>query len=126
MTLIPAARGSSVSTVRPKLWNWGSTPNIVFGGEKSTHFHSFGLTVLTLLPWPRGSRSFTRAKFLPPRIIRLIRQHRPTVFIAIPSMYGALLHAKDAGPRIQVLPVHRLRGASARRGFHTLQGYGSA
>src|SRR5438094_460445 len=61
-------------------------------------FHSFGLTVLTLLPLAAGIKVVYASRFLPPRIIKLIRQHHPTVFIAIPSMYGALLHAKDAGP----------------------------
>lgn len=59
-------------------------------------FHSFGLTVLTLLPLTLGLKVVYSARFLPPRIMKLIREHRPTVFIGIPSMYNALLHAKDA------------------------------
>jgi long-chain acyl-CoA synthetase len=38
------------------------------------------------------------ARFLPPRIIKLMREHRPTVFVAIPSMYNALLSVKSATP----------------------------
>lgn len=59
-------------------------------------FHSFGLTVLTLLPLTVGMRAVYAARFVPQKIVRLIREHRPTVLVAIPSMYGALLTVKDA------------------------------
>lgn len=59
-------------------------------------FHSFGLTVLTLLPLSAGIKSVYTAKFVPAKILRLIREHRPTILIAIPSMYNALLSLKDA------------------------------
>jgi long-chain acyl-CoA synthetase len=61
-------------------------------------FHSFGITVLTLLPLTVGAKAVYTAKFLPPRIVKLFRTHKPTAFIAIPSMLNALLHVKDAGP----------------------------
>ena len=61
-------------------------------------FHSFGLTVLTLLPLSAGCRVVYAARFVPHRIVRLFREQRPTAFIGIPSMYNALLHAKDARP----------------------------
>jgi long-chain acyl-CoA synthetase len=61
-------------------------------------FHTFGLTVLTLLPLIVGMKVAYTARFVPHKVIKLIREHRPTVFVAIPSMYGALLSAKDAGP----------------------------
>jgi long-chain acyl-CoA synthetase len=60
--------------------------------------HSFGLTVLTLLPLTVGCRVIYTAKFVPPQVVRLIRQHRPTLFVAIPTMYGALLSVKSARP----------------------------
>ena len=61
-------------------------------------FHSFGLTVLTLLPLSGGIKVVYTARFIPGKIVRLLREHRPTVLVAIPSMYNALLHAKDATP----------------------------
>lgn len=61
-------------------------------------FHTFGLTVLTLLPLTGGCKVVYTARFVPHRIVKSIREHRPTAFIAIPSMYNALLHVKDAGP----------------------------
>lgn len=59
-------------------------------------FHSFGLTALTLLPLTLGLKVVYTARFIPQRIVKLIREHRPTIMVAIPSMYGALLAAKDA------------------------------
>lgn len=75
--------------------------HIRFGPEHTLlgmlpQFHSFGLTVLTLLPLTTGSRVVYAARFVPQRIVRSIREHRPTAMIAIPSMYNAILHVKDA------------------------------
>ncbi|GJQ29328.1 MAG: long-chain-fatty-acid--CoA ligase [Phycisphaerae bacterium] len=61
-------------------------------------FHSFGLTVLTLMPLAAGPRAVYTARFVPHKIIKLLREHRPSIFIAIPSMYNALLSVKDASP----------------------------
>lgn len=61
-------------------------------------FHSFGLTVLTLLPLRIGARVVYTARFVPRKIIGLIEEHKPNVFIAVPSMYGALLSVKSATP----------------------------
>ncbi len=61
-------------------------------------FHTFGLTVLTLLPLTLGCKVVYSARFIPQRVMKLIRQHRPTAFIAIPSMYNALMVVKDARP----------------------------
>jgi long-chain acyl-CoA synthetase len=60
-------------------------------------FHSFGLTVLTLLPLCAGCRAVYTARFVPARLLELAARHRPTVFVAIPSMYNALLHSRGAG-----------------------------
>ncbi|TVQ54620.1 MAG: long-chain fatty acid--CoA ligase [Phycisphaerales bacterium] len=59
-------------------------------------FHSFGLTVLTLLPLITGCKAVYTARFVPKKILELMKQHRPTAFIGIPSMYNALLSAKSA------------------------------
>lgn len=61
-------------------------------------FHTFGLTALTILPLTVGCKVVYAPRFVPPRIVKLFREHQPSVFIAIPSMYNALLHVKDAGP----------------------------
>lgn len=59
-------------------------------------FHSFGLTVLTLLPLAGGIKVVYTARFVPGKLVRLIKEHRGTVFIAVASMYGALLSLKEA------------------------------
>jgi len=59
-------------------------------------FHSFGLNVLTVLPLSVGARVIYTARFMPKRILQLLKDHRPSVMIAIPSMYNALLNTKSA------------------------------
>jgi len=59
-------------------------------------FHSFGLTVLTLLPLTIGCKVVYTARFVPRKMMELIREHRPMALIAIPSMYNALLSLKSA------------------------------
>ena len=61
-------------------------------------FHSFGLTALTLLPLRVGASTVYSARFIPRKIIGLIKEHRPDIVMAVPSMYGALLSVKNAEP----------------------------
>ena len=61
-------------------------------------FHSFGLTVLTLMPLLIGAKVVYTARFVPRKIVSLIEKHQPDIFIAVPSMFGALLSVKNAGP----------------------------
>lgn len=59
-------------------------------------FHSFGLTILTLLPLSLSCTAVYSARFVPRRVVELARQHRATVFVALPSMYNALRTVRDA------------------------------
>ena len=59
-------------------------------------FHSFGLTVLTLLPLTIGCKIVYTARFAPRKILDLLIEHRPSALIAIPTMLNALLHSKSA------------------------------
>ncbi len=59
-------------------------------------FHSFGLSALTHAPFFSGAKGVYSARFVPKRVVELFREHRPTVFMGIPSMYNALLTVKDA------------------------------
>ncbi len=61
-------------------------------------FHSFGLTVLTMLPLATGASAVYTARFVPRKLIELAQQHKPTAFVAIPSMYNALRLQRDAAP----------------------------
>ncbi len=98
-------------------------------------FHSFGLTVLTLLPLYIGARVVYTARFVPRKIIGLIEKHHPDVFIAVPSMYGALLSVKSASPdsfksiRLAVCGAEPLSDAiyeafKDRFNVNLLEGYG--
>lgn len=98
-------------------------------------FHSFGLTVLTLMPLTIGCRVVYTARFVPQRIVKLMREHRPTAYIAIPSMFNAMLHVKDAGPEDfsslkypvsggEPLPEAVSRGFRERFGVTIAEGYG--
>lgn len=59
-------------------------------------FHSFGFTVNTLVPCAMGARSVYTARFNPRKVLELLRIHKATALLAIPSMFNALLNAKSA------------------------------
>ncbi len=61
-------------------------------------FHAFGKTALTLMPLLAGAKIVYTARFVPQKIVQLFREHRPTLFVGIPSMFNALLSVKDAKP----------------------------
>lgn len=98
-------------------------------------FHSFGLTALTLLPLRLGAKAVYSARFVPKKVVGLIRKHRPDIVTAIPSMYGALLSVKDATAadftsiRLAVsggepLPRAVSQQVLQRFGLHLREGYG--
>ncbi len=59
-------------------------------------FHSFGFTVLTLLPMTIGCRAVYSAKFVPGKVLSLVQKHQPTFLVMIPSMYAALARDRKA------------------------------
>ncbi|QQE10249.1 AMP-binding protein [Planctomycetota bacterium] len=61
-------------------------------------FHSFGLTACCLIPLTLGAKVVYTARFVPTKILELFRKHKPGIFMAVPSMYGALLSVKSAKP----------------------------
>ncbi|MEM1424428.1 MAG: AMP-binding protein, partial [Planctomycetota bacterium] len=86
-----------VSNVRQCREGLGCSSEFSFLGVLP-QFHSFGFTVLTVLPLVSGAHVRFCAKFVPGQILKLLEELRPCTFIAIPSMYNALLHAKKATP----------------------------
>lgn len=109
-------------------------PDDVFLGVLP-QFHCFGLTALTMLPLSVGVKVIYTARFVPGKVVGLIRQHRPTVIMAVPSMYGALLSVKSGKPedfssiRLPVsggepLPESVYNNLRKRFGIHLLEGYG--
>ncbi|MCE2883627.1 MAG: AMP-binding protein [Planctomycetaceae bacterium] len=98
-------------------------------------FHSFGLTVLTMLPLATGASAVYTARFVPRKLIELAKEHRPTALVAIPSMYNALRLLRDAGKddlkslRFAVsggepLPEAVYDGFRERFGIEINEGYG--
>lgn len=98
-------------------------------------FHAFGLTVLTLLPLYLGMKSVYLARFDRRRVLLALREHRPTLLVAIPSMYGVMLTAKDATPEDfaslrfivsggEPLPKAVFRGFRDKFGVTLNEGYG--
>jgi long-chain acyl-CoA synthetase len=98
-------------------------------------FHSMGMTVMTLTPLALGCKVVYSAKFMPKRILDLIRKHRPTTIVAVPSMYNALRLAKSAKPddfsslRFVVaggepLPDAVSQGFQEKFGVRIAEGYG--
>jgi long-chain acyl-CoA synthetase len=98
-------------------------------------FHSFGLTALTLLPLYLGCQVIYTARFNPAKIVQLLREHRPDIFMGIPAMYNALLNVKDVGPDDfkslrypmsggDALPRSLAEGFEQRYHKRILEGYG--
>lgn len=98
-------------------------------------FHTFGLTVLTVLPLTLSMKAVYTARFAVAKLLSLMREHRPTIFIGIPSMYNAMLHSKNAKAEDfaslryvvsggEPLPRAVLEGFRERFGVTINEGYG--
>jgi long-chain acyl-CoA synthetase len=98
-------------------------------------FHTFGLTVLTLLPLYVGGKSIYTARFMPKKLIDLMVKHRPQLFVAVPSMLNAMLGVKKSTPddwkslRFVIcggepLPQAVFEGFQEKFNVHLLEGYG--
>lgn len=98
-------------------------------------FHTFGLTVLTLLPLYIGSHVVYTARFNPRKLIKLIKKHQADIMVAVPSMYGALMAVKKTVPEDlaslktvvsggEPLPQAVHDGFQEKLGIDILEGYG--
>jgi long-chain acyl-CoA synthetase len=59
-------------------------------------FHSLGLTATLLAPFQLGATVVYQARFNPTAAMNAIREHKLSLLFAVPSMYGAILHLKNA------------------------------
>lgn len=89
--------GNIAANIRQSMQGLGVDKDCVMLGVLP-QFHSYGVTQLTLTPLTMGARAVYLARFNPRQIIKLLREHRPNVFVGIPSMYNALAGVKDATP----------------------------
>ncbi len=62
-------------------------------------FHSTGLLATMLAPIQLGALAVYIARFSPVATLNVIRSYKLSVLVAVPSMYGALVRLKDAGPQ---------------------------
>ncbi|MCH7872961.1 MAG: AMP-binding protein [Planctomycetes bacterium] len=59
-------------------------------------FHSFGLTALTILPLTLGATVHYLPRFSPVTVVNTIAERKVSVFIAVASMFSALIRTKRA------------------------------
>ena len=62
-------------------------------------FHCYGMTQLTLTPLTHGVRVVYTARFMPKRLIDLVRDQQATIMVGIPSMYNAIASLKSGTPK---------------------------
>jgi long-chain acyl-CoA synthetase len=61
-------------------------------------FHSFGVMAMMLAPMQLGAKVIYLARFSAVAVMNAIRSHKVSIMMGVPSMYGAMLRLKDAGP----------------------------
>jgi long-chain acyl-CoA synthetase len=107
--------------------------DVIFGGLPL--FHVFGQTVALNVAVASGACLTLLPRFTAEHALRIIADHRVTIFEAVPTMYVALLHQPDRAGydtcslRMCVsggaaLPVQVLRGFEEAFGVPVLEGYG--
>ncbi|WP_406840347.1 long-chain-fatty-acid--CoA ligase [Streptomyces sp. AHU1] len=107
--------------------------DVLFGGLPL--FHAFGQTCALNVAVATGATLTLLPRFDPVSALEVIARDEVTVFLGVPTMYAALLHADlpegfDAGRlRLAVsggaaLPVEVLHGFERRFGAAVLEGYG--
>ncbi len=99
-------------------------------------FHSFGQMMAMNLPLAAGARTVLLSRFDPPAIVEAIARERITHFVAVPSMFAALLQLAPEPERLSTLKCCLVSGAmlpaQIRRSFETryhvpiYEGYGLA
>ena len=98
-------------------------------------FHSFGLTMTTLLPLMLGASIVYLPRFSPVALMNIVQEHKITILIAVASMYGALLKLRNIAPdalaslRLAIsggepLPANTAAAFQQRFGIDILEGWG--
>ncbi|MER5468158.1 long-chain fatty acid--CoA ligase [Streptomyces sp. NPDC002935] len=107
--------------------------DVLFGGLPL--FHAFGQTCALNTAVAAGATLTLLPRFDPQRALEIMARDEVTVFLGVPTMYAALLHAElpdgfdTARLRLAVsggaaLPVEVLHGFERRFGAPVLEGYG--
>lgn len=98
-------------------------------------FHSTGLLATLIAPVWLGSLVVYQARFSPVAVMQAIRERQISILAAVPSMYGALIRLKDAGPDAtrslyaaisggEPLPAAIREGFEKKFGVPIYEGYG--
>lgn len=61
-------------------------------------FHSTGMLATLLAPVQLGATVLYQARFSPVGMLKAIKDHKLSLLVAVPSMYGAVARLKEAGP----------------------------
>lgn len=126
--------GNLLSNVDGCIEHLDITPDQTFLGVLPL-FHTFGLTAMLLVPTLLGATVHYRPRFVPRQIVDTIRDRDVSIFMAVPSMFGALMSIKEASPsdfahlRLAIsggepLPAPLADAFQARFDTPILQGYG--
>jgi long-chain acyl-CoA synthetase len=114
------------------LWDLG-TETITLGALPL--FHSFGQTCSMNATISAGGTLTLIPRFDPIKALEIIARDRVSVFLAVPTMYGALLHQDDranydtstltvCGSGGSAMPVELMRGFERAFNCKVLEGYG--
>ena len=75
-------------------------PDLEYGKETFLSvvplLHSYGMTAAMNLPIVAGASMVLMPMFEPKQVLEQIKRYRPTIFMAVPAMYGALIRVPDA------------------------------
>src|SRR5581483_1133047 len=114
------------------LWDLG--PHAVTLGALPL-FHSFGQTCAMNATIAAGGTLTLIPRFEPEKALEIIQRDRVTVFLGVPTMYGALLHQEGreqydtstleaCGSGGSAMPVELMRGFEQAFNCKVLEGYG--
>ena len=98
-------------------------------------FHSFGILAMMIAPLQLGATIVYLGRFSPVGALKAIREHKASLMFGTPSMFGAILRLKDAGPDdfrhmyalisgAEPLPATLREAFRQRFGTPILEGYG--
>jgi long-chain acyl-CoA synthetase len=96
-------------------------------------FHTYAITGTILLPLLNGCSMVLVDRFHPHKVLKLIEEHRISVFLAIPSMYRVLAMSEGgfnvSSVRFPIsggepLPIAVAEAFERRFGVHICEGYG--
>jgi long-chain acyl-CoA synthetase len=130
--LTHASLGRNAEVVRTDLFQL-TADDVIFGGLPL--FHAFGQTCALNAAVASGACVTLLPRFAADRALRILAEHRVTVFEGVPTMYVALLGDPDRGDydvsalRLAIsggaaMPVEVLRGFEEAFGCPVLEGYG--